>query len=232
VTDERDELLGRVVHELRTLPAVAEDDVARIVARARATPQDAPDDVEGDDALGTTSERPRPEGDGYSVTVGRARRPRLSIGAAAAMALAAGLVGFLVRGAPERTSAGTTAVAVAPDHRIDGGTTAPTLPGIAPAAATAAEEAPRPTQFVLEAPGAERVTVVGDFNGWDPQATPLVRDGATGLWTATLPLVPGRHVYSFLVDGRRTLDPRAPRAHDAALGATTSVVIVGLTGGM
>lgn len=93
---------------------------------------------------------------------------------------------------------------------------------VPPAAAMARE-----TQFVLVAPRARSVALVGDFNEWNAAATPLHRS-AGGLWTATVPLLPGAHRYAYLVDGARwEPDPRAPRAPDADFGAATSVVVVG-----
>lgn len=95
-------------------------------------------------------------------------------------------------------------------------------------AGDAGAEAPLTTQFVLDAPAAARVSLVGGFNSWDAESTPLVRDPATGLWTVTLPLAPGRHVYAFMVDDSvLTLDPRAPSARDPELGTSASVILVG-----
>ena len=53
--------------------------------------------------------------------------------------------------------------------------------------------------FVMPAPGAQSVTVVGNFNGWD--ATPLSDEDGDGIWTARIPLDPGRYEYAFVVDG-------------------------------
>src|SRR5205809_642959 len=41
--------------------------------------------------------------------------------------------------------------------------------------------------FVFRAPGATRVSLVGDFNGWDPDATPLARATTGEIWTAQVP---------------------------------------------
>lgn len=89
--------------------------------------------------------------------------------------------------------------------------------------------APRVVKFVLIAPQASRVAVVGDFNRWDGTATPAVRQ-ADGTWTTFVPLAPGRHVYSFMVDGTHFVtDPSAPIAPDDGYGQKNSVVVV--TGG-
>lgn len=94
--------------------------------------------------------------------------------------------------------------------------------GQPPAAASPGE----PVRFVLEAPQASRVSLVGSFNHWNPAATPLVRDSATGDWTVTLRLPPGRHVYAFVVDGDVRTDPAAPRTADDDFGAPNSVILV------
>ncbi len=81
-------------------------------------------------------------------------------------------------------------------------------------------------RFALSAPNASRVALVGSFNEWNPIATPLVRDPATGTWMVSLRLPPGRHVYAFVVDGDVTADPAAPRAADDDFGSANSVVLV------
>ncbi len=78
--------------------------------------------------------------------------------------------------------------------------------------------------FVLSAPNARAVSVAGTFNQWDARATPLVRTGASGMWTATLELPPGQHQYAFVVDGVRWVpDPTAP-AVDDGYGRRNSVL--------
>lgn len=78
----------------------------------------------------------------------------------------------------------------------------------------------------LQAPASSTVTVVGDFNDWNPSATPLAPTG-TGEWTVRLRLPPGRYRYTFLVDGRRwERDPREPPAKDDDYGAPMSVITV------
>ncbi len=82
--------------------------------------------------------------------------------------------------------------------------------------------------FQIEAAGAERVVLVGDFNGWDPQAAPMQRAGTTDTWAVTVAVPSGRHLYAFLVNGRRWLaDPVAPLAPEDGFGIPNSVVIVG-----
>ena len=83
-------------------------------------------------------------------------------------------------------------------------------------------------QFVLFAPTAGRVTLVGDFNDWDPAATPLVPSRQrAGLWTVEVPLAAGPHEYAFLLDGSRWMaDPAAPVAADGEFGTPNSILTV------
>ena len=82
-------------------------------------------------------------------------------------------------------------------------------------------------QFVLRAPSASTVTLVGDFNDWDTASTPMTK-GKGDLWTITIPLTAGRYTYTFIVDGKRWVaDPSAPRAQADEFGQPSSVVTVG-----
>jgi 1,4-alpha-glucan branching enzyme len=78
-------------------------------------------------------------------------------------------------------------------------------------------------RFSLAA-SAGQVSLVGDFNNWDPAAQPLRRrDGA---WSVTLHLPPGRYRYAFVVDGDLWYnDPGHPVAQDE-FGTPTSVITV------
>ena len=81
--------------------------------------------------------------------------------------------------------------------------------------------------FLLRQPRAARVALVGDFNGWDPDATPLARSD-DGTWTTTVPLAPGRHAYAFVVnDSTWITDPRVPVTRDVDYGRDHSIVVVG-----
>jgi hypothetical protein len=92
----------------------------------------------------------------------------------------------------------------------------------------AASSGERIVQFVLVAPGASRVAVVGDFNGWDAAATPMERQGDGATWTVHVAVPNGRHVYAFVTDGTRWItDPLAPLAPASDLGFPNSVIVVG-----
>jgi 1,4-alpha-glucan branching enzyme len=73
---------------------------------------------------------------------------------------------------------------------------------------SAVRHAPRRVSFSCEAPRAEGVKLVGDFNGWDLAAAPMRRTTG-GRWVASLTLNPGSYSYVFIVDGNLTLDPNA-----------------------
>ena len=89
---------------------------------------------------------------------------------------------------------------------------------------TATPEATVTVRFVLFAPDAQQVALAGTFNQWDQAATPLVRSGTPGVWTATLTLPVGQHQYAFVVDGARWVaDPGAP-AVDDGFGRRNSVL--------
>jgi hypothetical protein len=85
-------------------------------------------------------------------------------------------------------------------------------------------------QFVLVAPQAGSVSLVGDFNDWDPTRAPMhVAPG--GVWATVLPLAPGRYRYAFLVNGVEwRADPAAPPVRDDEFGSPSSVVTVGVRG--
>jgi hypothetical protein len=83
------------------------------------------------------------------------------------------------------------------------------------------------TRFLIVAPQAREVVLVGDFNDWDQRATPLVKVTGHGVWTVEVPLRPGRYSYAFLVDGQRWMpDPSAPRSVGDDFGRPSSVVTV------
>ena len=135
--------------------------------------------------------------------------------AAAALIAAVWLRGSRDEGAVSATAASTPSAAV---------------PLTAPVDARLARDAKGLTsvQVVFRAPVAQRVSVVGDFNGWDARADTMTRDPATGLWSHTLALRPGRHVYAFVVDDSLWMrDPRGPEAADEDFGRPGSVLLVG-----
>jgi 1,4-alpha-glucan branching enzyme len=58
------------------------------------------------------------------------------------------------------------------------------------------------TYFAVWAPNAESVSVVGDFNGWDPRMHPLRTRGRSGIWEGFAPGVAQGALYKFHLVGQ------------------------------
>lgn len=110
-----------------------------------------------------------------------------------------------------------------------GGAVAAAALALAGAAGLPRERAPAGPSPVLarlelRAPAARSVSVAGDFNGWRPDATPL-RRGEGGIWSARVPLAPGRrYEYAFVVDGEWVADPGAPHTTEDGFGGRNAVL--------
>jgi hypothetical protein len=134
----------------------------------------------------------------------------------AGIAAAAAIVGFGIHGfIPSRTGRGVAA---------------PRAVGMVAVSAAlhATSGMPISHQFVLSVRGAKRVSVVGDFNEWNRASAPMARSADGTLWSTTIPVLPGRHMYGYIVDDSLfMLDPSEPKGRDPDLGAEGSVVIVG-----
>lgn len=65
----------------------------------------------------------------------------------------------------------------------------------------------RKVRFSFEAGNAEQVTLMGDFNEWNPKKHPMKRD-ENGVWYKDVVLLPGTYEYKFLVDGLWVRDPK------------------------
>jgi hypothetical protein len=84
-----------------------------------------------------------------------------------------------------------------------------------------------PVQFVLVAPDARSVAVVGDFNNWGLGDTALVAENHNGVWSVSAPVPAGVHRYAFLVNGEQWVaDPTAPRAAGDDFGQPSSALVV------
>jgi hypothetical protein len=97
-------------------------------------------------------------------------------------------------------------------------------------APSGSEAAPASTavlvRLVVLQPGARSVHVAGDFNGWDPDRTPLEQI-SSGAWMTTVSLEPGRYEYMFVVDGSTWIaDPFAAEQSDDGFGARNAVLEV------
>lgn len=60
--------------------------------------------------------------------------------------------------------------------------------------------------FSINAPEANQVMLMGDFNNWDRSVHPMKKNGK-GVWTKMLLLPPRQYQYKFLVDGEWREDP-------------------------
>jgi Glycogen recognition site of AMP-activated protein kinase len=199
VSDEQDETIELISAALRPLPEVDPSARARVLV-----------------AVAAERERAR-------ASAARPRRMWWARGAG--LAAAAALAAFVLRGrlapaGPRVESQPAGGVERAPVNNAG--------------KAVLARRAPLdagvrlPVEFVFRAPLAKRVSVVGDFTGWNPDSAVMARDAASGLWNVTLKLSPGRHVYAFLLDDSLWVrDPRAPAAADADFGRPGSVLLVG-----
>jgi hypothetical protein len=203
VIDDRDAMIERVVESLRPLPDVNDSAKARLLI-----------------AVAAERERDRESTARRRVPGGVTRWVMRGTAVAAAAALVAAV---MLRGAPQ-SPAPTSTVALSPTAA----TTAPSVRLARSDAVGSGESAPQSVELVLRAPTAVNVRVVGDFNAWDLDRAPMKRDAASGLWSVTLSLKPGRHVYAFVVDDTLWMrDPRAPAAKDADFGRPGSVLLVG-----
>ena len=61
----------------------------------------------------------------------------------------------------------------------------------------------RLVRLMFDAPAARHVAVVGDFNAWQTDATPMRQDPVSGRWEAQLALRDGEHRYAIVVDNTR-----------------------------
>lgn len=134
------------------------------------------------------------------------RRPVVALSPASTLALAAGLaaVAYLGGALTSRDPAASPQATVA---------------GMQP-------DTVHVVRFVFFDGAASSVHIVGDFNQWRKEATPLVRGSAAGVWTASVPVAAGVHEYAFIVDGQRwEVDPFALSITDE-FGTASSLLSV------
>ncbi len=81
--------------------------------------------------------------------------------------------------------------------------------------------------FCFHDDAAKKVTLCGDFNGWDHESTPFVRNG-NGLWQASIPChAAGSYRYKFLIDGLRWReDPSHGLKEDDGFGGFNSILSI------
>jgi len=84
------------------------------------------------------------------------------------------------------------------------------------------------TVFVCDLkPAAKEVSLVGEFNNWDPKSGRMAKK--KGVFQKTIRLDPGEYQYKFLIDGEWHCDPSARRQVPNEFGTTNSVVRIEAT---
>jgi 1,4-alpha-glucan branching enzyme len=67
------------------------------------------------------------------------------------------------------------------------------------------------THFAVWAPSADRVSVIGDWNGWNPDSEPLTARGVSGIWEGTIPGAVETSAYKYyIVNGDFTVEKADP----------------------
>lgn len=202
---ERDPVVRRAIDELQRVPAADAAAIRRVVAAAAAA-------------------RVSPADDDPMVVAPRRRNRAWSVAGVAAVAAAAAFAGFAISNARSASRASVVPTSAVMTSRI----AADSASQLQPVASRASDALPVVQQFVFNSRTAHRVSLVGDFNRWNPQAAQMRRASDGDSWSIALPILPGRHMYGFMVDDSvLMLDPRAPKGRDADLGTEGSVVIVG-----
>lgn len=137
---------------------------------------------------------------------------------------------FIVSGVAAAVAAAAFVIAI-PRWRSTAARDAERVASDAPASLAGRPHSKRqPVGFTLQlTEGAARhVSVAGDFNGWNAAALPMLRDASSGVWRVRVLLPPGRHAYSYVIDGTRwVIDPLAPRTNEGELGPTNVITIAG-----
>ncbi|MFC1817278.1 isoamylase early set domain-containing protein [Thermodesulfobacteriota bacterium] len=80
--------------------------------------------------------------------------------------------------------------------------------------------------FSIEAPVAEQVVLMGDFNKWDPNVHPMKNHG-NGIWTKSVIIPPGEYEYKFLIDGDWKEDPGNEKTCPNCFGTLNSILNLG-----
>jgi hypothetical protein len=197
-----DPIIERIAGDARRPVAVSSDAKARLMAAIRA--EGSPGSFEADTA---------------EFRLYRPERRGIMMSNAGLAAMAAGLVGIGVL-------VGLN-VNFGRDSREIG--QPPVVAANTPSRLPATSAADTVMTFVFVTHDASKVSLVGDFNQWSADATPMTRIANSNAWTVTVPLAAGRHLYSFYAvgsDGEKWLaDPNAPSSDDG-FGRENSVVLV------
>ncbi len=83
--------------------------------------------------------------------------------------------------------------------------------------------AKRRVTLSVEAPQAETVLLMGDFNQWNEKKHPM-KKGKSGVWEKIIVVQPGRYEYRFLVDGQWRNDPGNARLCPNCFGSNNNIL--------
>ena len=199
--------LASLIRELRAPVAVDPASKRRVMALVRQTPRP----VSPDAPARLTPNRSR-----ALAAIRRIRGGTPRTVSASTLATAAGIALVMVVGTQDRVDPGSTP-----------GRHAVVIGDSVASVASAIRDTLRIVQFMLTAPAASRVSLAGDFNGWDVRGIPMTRDSRDGRWAVTLALAPGRHNYAYVVDDTQWVrDPAGTPAEPNELTPPRSVVII------
>ena len=84
-------------------------------------------------------------------------------------------------------------------------------------------------QFILNLSQvhAKTVSIVGDFNNWEPNKNFLQDPNGDGIWVGEVNLKPGKYQYVFVIDGKKWMpDPRAAKLTKDGFGGINSIIDV------
>lgn len=122
---------------------------------------------------------------------------------------------------PAYAFAGVAVVALALALAPGSGTEPPEL---APVAAEVPTATRLYVQFRIEAEDASEVALAGSFTDWQPSYS--LQEATPGVWSVMVPLEPGVHDYTFVIDGDRwVMDPAAPRVADSFGGSNSRLFL-------
>lgn len=101
-----------------------------------------------------------------------------------------------------------------------------TLEDLPEIAARPVSVAPGGARFVVHAPHARSVAVVGEWSGWDA-AQGEMAPAEDGMWQVTLPVPPGSWEFTFLVDEHQVLEPEGvEHLVDSGFGDRNGVIVI------
>ncbi|MFH1406887.1 MAG: isoamylase early set domain-containing protein [Candidatus Omnitrophota bacterium] len=78
--------------------------------------------------------------------------------------------------------------------------------------------------FTFDSPSKEKVYLVGDFNNWDANATPMSKKSTK--WSIDVKLKPGKYQFKYLASGAWHNDHKADAYTASPFGGDNSIVII------